>query len=70
MSGVRSWRVMFRWKKDESDSIEEVDTAEGGDAEVEEDAEDDGRRDQPEKRSEKNREADQQTDAKAGHALI
>ena len=39
--------MMFWGKKDESDSLEEVDTAERGDAEVEEDAEDDCRRDEP-----------------------
>ena len=62
--------MMFWGKKDESDSLEEVDTAERGDAEVEEDAEDDCRRDEPQKRGKKDREPDQQTDTKAGHPLV
>ncbi len=45
MSRVIIWRMVFDWHEEEADALKEVDAAEGGDAEVEEDAEDDRVRD-------------------------
>jgi len=62
--------VVFDWHEEKADAFEEVDTAEGCDAEVEEDAEDDCVWYQSQKRSQKDRQPHQKAYTESGNALI
>ena len=62
--------MVLRRQEHKPDPVKEVDTAERGDAQVEEDAEDDGRWDHPQERGQEDRDPDEQADAKPSHSLI